>query len=770
MDDIKRRMFLKERSENRFVPDQFYSILGNEAFRDIKHLNDVISIGIYNLAECYLEFRNNRIHVRQKMQNEWQRLITYIPPLYMECAYLQFQKPLLGDTEEEILAYYHTYILPNTRYTAMPYPYIPQLEAFVEERGGLHDLHIHLNGATETDLAWQDFLLAPDKIYKEFSKVYGTPKVKEQLEQESHLLDPLKFRNALSVARRLRHTFFDFVFGINENNYENLKTSTYLPYILDSNPSTPESNDHPFLCLVNGEGHYPFVMSVEALMYVLLLRYMQKKPVNIVTHCFHFYLLILGLTNRLLVQQTHQNGFQQFQKHTLNGLREHSEKDYVNRFFQMHGNEPRNIAFLEGRFSPKTTRKKNTEILNAIKRGWQDLEKYVIEINRQKDAQSGTPILPKLMLIAHFIKTADSNPDPFIRHKALRFDIWQKAKVLALMIADEPHLNNWVVGIDAAASEFDTPPEVFAPVFRMMRRAGIRHFTYHAGEDFFHIVSGLRAVYEAVIFTDMHAGDRIGHATATGISVLQWSDTVGNEFLIQRGEWLDNLIFAHHIIISENMTSLFEKMPDLINKIEELSMFIYGRYYIAKKLEDMWLNRRFCPLLLFAKDRDHARMLSVFDENEWCDIQNIAIDGECLEMLRNYHAKPYRDKYEEPITIRSLEPFNHDDLKIIQLAVLNILHRKEIVIETLPTSNVRISLHRDFSTYHLWNWIRWEEEGHHIPPIVVGSDDTGIFATSIYNEYANIYCHLTNEGGMTHSKAMQVIERLDKNSQSYRFE
>jgi hypothetical protein len=102
--------------------------------------------------------------------------------------------------------------------------------------------------------------------------------------------------------------------------------------------------------------------------------------------------------------------------------------------------------------------------------------------------------------------------------------------------------------------------------------------------------------------------------------------------------------------------------------------------------------------------------------------------------------------------------------------MLKILHQKEIVIETLPTSNVRIGHHHDFSTYHLWKWFAWEAEGHPIPPIVAGTDDTGIFATSIYNEYANIYCHLTNSGMMTHNKAMQIIERLEENSRVYRFE
>lgn len=71
--------------------------------------------------------------------------------------------------------------------------------------------------------------------------------------------------------------------------------------------------------------------------------------------------------------------------------------------------------------------------------------------------------------------------------------------------------------------------------------------------------------------------------------------------------------------------------------------------------------------------------------------------------------------------------------------------------------------------YHLWNWIKWEKDGHSIPPIVVGSDDTGIFATNIYNEYANIYCKLVHIHGMSRSQAMDVIYKLDRNAQIYKF-
>lgn len=78
------------------------------------------------------------------------------------------------------------------------------------------------------------------------------------------------------------------------------------------------------------------------------------------------------------------------------------------------------------------------------------------------------------------------------------------------------------------------------------------------------------------------------------------------------------------------------------------------------------------------------------------------------------------------------------DMAMMQLLVLEETHDKEIVIETLPTSNVMIGHHHSYSSYHLYNWYRWGKIEHKpIPPIVLGSDDAGIFATNIFNEYCN---------------------------------
>ena len=775
--DVKRRLLLLERLENRHIPDHYYRLNQEKSFKGIESLGDLIRIGFYRLADEHLEIKENRIYVKQLMQNKWQELITYIPPLILQIALLHIKKPLIGKTSTEIIEYFNKYILPNAKYTALPHPYIPQIENYIEEKCGLHDLHMHLNGSTEVDIAWQDFLKEPDKVYNDLEKKHKTPLILEQFEQESYLHSPLDYKNLLLCARSIREYLFIMLFPKSiENDLKKMdSTKKILNYLFDStsaipnreNPFSESSVFHPFAELVSESSrNVKYPMAVEGLMYLLVFNYLDENPRESTASIFHFYLLILGLSNRLLVQQTHQFGFEQFQKLTLNDLRENSERSYKNRFFQLHGNEQRNICFLEGRFSPKSTEKENVALIKSINLGWDSLLKVIKE-----EIQLSDDTLPILKMIAHFIKKKDDKKSDDIRHKNLRYEVWSKAKVLALLKENHPYLMKDVIGIDAASSEFDAPPEVFAPSFRYLRRKGIKHFTYHAGEDFFHIISGLRAIYEAVVYNDLDCGDRIGHATAAGISPEIWIRNVGKKLFVRQGEYLDDLLFTYHLIVSKDSV-LKEKLPFLINRIQELSYSIYQKSYSLNTLESAWLLRRFCPALLFSQSKENARILEYYDENEWIDIKREVVDlknDERINLLGKYHAENYRDEYNKIIEIDTEELYSSSELELLQLLLLEILHDKEIVIETLPTSNVRIGHHYDFDTYHLWNWLKWEKEGRPIPPIVVGTDDTGIFATNIYNEYANIYCNLIANKTMSHNEAMNVIEKLDKNGKIYKF-
>lgn len=765
--DVKRRLLLLERQENRYIPDHYYRLNQEQSLKGMEVLGELIRIGLYRLVEEYLEIRDNRIYVKQLKQNAWQELITYIPPLVLQMAFLHGKKSVCDKSIQGIREYFNEYILPNTKYTALPYSYIPQIENYINEKKGLHDLHMHLNGSTEVDTVWQDFLLDPDKVYEEIQEKENDSFVREQLEQEFYLGSPSDFRDLLWCARGIRECLFSMLYP-HSNVFDFNKLDSIekmLAYLLNHAHGSMHNPFTNLICNDCDDVQYP--MAIEGLMYILVFNYMEDNPRESTASIFHFYMLILGLSNRLLVQQNHQFGFEQFQKLTVNELRGHSEKSYRNRFFQLHGNEQRNICFLEGRFSPKSTEVENVGLLDSIHSGWSSLLRGI-----QDELELSGRELPQLKLIAHFIKRKEDNASKEIRHKNLRYDVWSKAEVLMLLKNNHSDLMKDVVGIDAASSEFDAPPEVFAPSFRYLRRKGFKHFTYHAGEDFFHIISGLRAIYEAVEFNELSRGDRIGHATATGICPDVWIRNVGDRLFMRQGDYLDDLLFTLHIIVLKDVDVLKGKIPLLINRIQELSYQIYQKSYSLRILESAWLSRRFCPSLLFAETKDEAQNLKTFDEYEWCEIKKQIPDSshdERVELLRKYHSSTCRNEYNKIIEIKTEELYNSDDIRLFQHLTLALLHEKEIVIETLPTSNVRIGHHFNFDTYHLWNWLRWEKEGKAIPPIVVGTDDTGIFATNIYNEYANIYCNLIAYNKVSHNEAMRIIEKLDRNGRIYKF-
>lgn len=746
LDDVKRHLMLLDREENVRIPDHYYRLNQEQTFKGISSLSEALTKGLGFLAENYLEIREGKIYSRVEKQNEWQLTLPAIPPLILIAAKLEkeYGYSLVPD---ERMNFLHDYICPNVHYTALPSPYIRQLEDLRERRKGLHDLHIHLNGSLETDNTWQDFLSIPDDIYKELVDAFKNNKTRELYKQLcSFLREPLDFRRLMDVAFRLREEIYEQVM---EGKNDCRDFTQCLNTIL-ADGQVIASRRHPMTSLL---GDRIGGMEMECLFYVEVLQRLKLKPSDYIANLFHFYLLILGLSNRLLVQQTQCNGFEEFQKYTLNGMREASEKKYTRRFLQMAGNELKNIRFVEGRFAPKDVYEKSERLLFNIEEGWDKLIDRIKYIKRIEDKeQCGSPYLPdgwkpELRLIAHFIKAADLHPDEFIRYKSLRLSLRKRAEILIEMKLHDNPCAKHVVGIDAAASEFDTPPEVFAPVFHQLRSAGFRYFTYHAGEDFFHVLSGLRAIYEAVVFLDLQRGDRIGHATACGVSVQLWRDNIGERMLVRQGEYLDDLIFVYHLISKSEDGLNLKYLPKLTDRIYKLSYEIYGRYYPVHVLVQAWLQRKEDPL---TKDRENC-----LDEMD--------------ELFFSYHRRSIAERYYRIIEIDTYEILGETELHEVQLAVLRELHDREIVIESLPTSNVIIGHHHSFATYHLYNWWKWSKEGHPVPPIVIGTDDVGIFATNIYNEYCNIYCLLFYGKKMGAVDIVRFIEELDYNSRLYRF-
>jgi len=759
-DDIKRRTLLKERNENWSLPDHHYRLVVNKSFYKLSNIADILTKGVYRLSENLLTLKGLEIKVIPAKQHEWQDLITSMPPLLLQVVFLRKKNAIDWTDIKGVRSYYNNYLLPNFRYTALPSPAIMELDRLCYDTKGFHDLHMHLSGSTETDVAWQDCLMFPDKVYDEFSKKWPEGKVRELMEQESPLFTPLKFRTLLTVARRIRSYFYALV--ENKENIDPESLASLLGRLADEYTPMPGDNfHHPYENLIYGSQEHNNNLALEALMYHRFLDYISDNPENGSAELFHYYLLILGLCNRVLVQQKHQYGFEQFQKITLSGIREYTEFEYANRFHQIRGNKLDHLSFLEGRFSPKSSEGELTDFINSIVRGWKDM----MGSDRALGKKS-----PGLQLVAHFIKKEEGKiRDPAIRHRLLRIDVWRRAVALALLVRKYERYGNLVTGVDAAASEFDAPPEVFAPAFRHLRRKGkMNHFTYHAGEDFHHIISGIRAIFEAVEFTGLQQRDRIGHAVACGLSPSLWLNAVGEKMLITQGEWLDNAIFLWHLSTTVEGAKLSHLREKLEGLIEFYGVRVYEESYPLNFLVQAWLYRKYEPMLLLADSYKIAYNQEVFDEDEWTAITQLRLPAETKELIQRYHDERFRKNYEKIIEVKSKAMLNASEIALCQRAMLLFMKNREIIIETLPTSNVRIGHHKTFKTYHLLEWLKWHDADDNIPPIVIGTDDTGIFATNIYNEYANIYQLLALKKKTVRYR-VDTIKLLESNSLNYRF-
>lgn len=777
-EDIKRRLFLCERFLDTRLPDHYYKRGQELSLKGIGTLPQLLSLGLHQLAVSHLELVGNRVHVKGEQLPHWQELLTFCPPLPIISGLVWREKFRPGSRRPAELAdFMRQFLEPNTRHTCLPSPRFPQMEQLLRD-GGLCDLHMHLNGTAETDFSWQIFLKNPFGFYAGVKQKENEAKVREQLEQEvPGFTTSLLFHRWLITAQLLRRSFVHLLFQgaytpeLNEV-VAAFGTATFLQTRNLPGQFLPPSFAHPlrevFRTTPDAYSNWSDV-TLEGLLYVLVMDQLDRSNDDKLAACFHYYLLILGFINRFLVQQVHQNGFDQFQKITLNDFRNTPEAEYSRRFFQLHGNDGNHLALLEGRFAPKTSVKETIRLLTQIKGGWDKFE----EASRRTRARR-----PKLRLVCHFIKAVDKTkldemPVQAIRHRTLRIENQRKAQALVAARDSYPEMKELVTGADAASNELEAPPEVFAPLYRYLRRKGFRHFTYHAGEDFHHLLGGLRAMYEAVDFLELERGDRIGHGTAAGIDPQLWLNHVGETLVMSRGEWLDDLLFVIHLLeTNPGSSSCYTKLAAMRAEAVKLSQQVYRKHYSLHSHQQAWLMRRYCPFHLL-NDLEDAMHQPLWCPVEWRLGFEERHDKEAMELLTLYHRADCRKRYHEMTELRITTHFDDNDLREVQELLLAYLHKKEIVLEVLPTSNVRISFYRDLKEHHLWRWLGLERKQSgdfgSFPPVVIGTDDAGIFGTNIYNEYNQIYLQLTrNEHA--HGKETAIIRQIIENSKVYGFE
>lgn len=628
-----------------------------------------------------LSLRGSAVYVKAKDFELWQRRLTLATPLPI-ISFFAFSA--LKD-EGQAKTYFCEWFRNKS---CLPGPYLPELEGLVEQ--GLTEHHLHIMGTTESDSVWQHALIRPRRMMADLKKASRNANARQQLQQINSALQFGDLYRLLRLASGLRWNLVALIQGKSRLSQTQLQgMCKYWPAEFSSeHPATAYSGSRN--SLVN-----------EALLLYASYQHLARTACELTARCLHVYLLLQSLFHRLLSQQLLDKGFQQFEKVTQNELREDAEQRFSQRFQQLQGMYNHPLGLLEARFAPKDTTEKLRMLLQSIKGSY------------EKSALHGkTP----LTLTAHFIKQKDK-PGELVpcRHYLLRKRLAKQKQVLCSYLEQVPALKKKVVGIDAAGNELDAGADVFAPLYRELRTKGFKHFTYHAGEDFKHLLSGLRQIYEAVEFLDLKPGDRVGHATAAGIEPALWLQRSASQVQVEKCEWLDTLLFTHQQLLLLEDAKATSYAYTLEQEIVGLAECVFNTGGLSlQALSTAWLNRWRDPLRL---DEIHE------------------LSGQAKALLVAWHQPHIYERSRALLSIYS-DTLPADLYRKLQNQMLKQLNDKQVAIEALPTSNVRISYYKRYSEHHLHRWLDPEEPVR--PFVVLGSDDPGIFSTNIYNEYAHV--------------------------------
>ncbi len=807
MEEVRRRIFVAERRSDTRRPDHFYKNYLSDRLSGVGQVHDLSEAVLSALSLRFVERSGGRVHVRGTAFEDWRELLPMISPLAVVVHFLveEARGPALGSDPRP-------YLEQEIGDSALIFPRQPEIQHIVEN-DGLNELHMHLNGSTELDIIWSDAVRSPEIYLRELEAAVSksSDQTGEFYDQLELGLTPYDLYRRLRSARRVRHLAASIIGEITQTGSTLVDpTSIIAAMNIDCRDSACPAvvglplSYRPIARLFPGNNYSPIVD--EAAFLYLWLQAMRQpgSPRYQLGLALYFNLLSLTQIARISVQQIDEVGFDQFQKYTLVGVREHLERAYEARFRQLNGASPHlTLKHLEGRLAPKKDIGTFLDLIGGVVDGYLRFRGCPLRAATKglrgeapgcmtgqcaidcPGPASGRPDA-ELALVVHFIKVRSLRTGtrvPQACDMELRVNLRHQAQIVRQAVERHRIVRQLLRGIDAASNELHAPPEAFAPAFRYLRRHGVESATYHVGEDFIHLVSGIRACAEAKRFLPLGPGDRMGHATALGISPALWLQRTGPRLMIQVGEHLDNLVYAHARLAARPETAIIAKGLEL--QIALYSTQVYGREQSPAILNAAWELRGIDVLEVLELEREDVYSLNSYGITAAAEAKAIRLSAPArrdelslvaaasknhplaYELFRERHR--ISDRLERLVEVEA-RWLPESAFTALQADVLRDLANVGVAIETLPTSNVRISAYDRLDEHHLFRWLGLADEGFSVvPAICVGSDDTGIFATSLRNEYAAIFDVLRRGLSLGADDALAIVEKLNRNGSAYRF-
>ncbi len=393
---------------------------------------------------------------------------------------------------------------------------------------------------------------------------------------------------------------------------------------------------------------------------------------------------------------------------------------------------------------------------------------------------------PRVGLVFHLLKKEQfidfangelkSYSDDEVPYKKLYKKYESEIRILNDLRNQNNVYNKYLLGIDVASLENAVPTWVYTHIFEKARDSKNEKlslhsdknqslcFTFHAGEDFRHVFSGLRRIYEVIEYLKFHAGDRIGHGVVLGVDIKNWH-LHNRTIIIPRIEALENYIWLYDLLSNNYKTNdTFMGNLDFVeNRIYKLSKEIYGIEYplSVNLLVDAY--KEIFRRNIFVEDNfDKSLFESYFKENK--KDNNFIWDIE--KLIASRRISYFLNKMYEPIHMQ----VDDNEIRLAEVAreiVKDRINEKGIIIEINPSSNVVIG---DLDTIKENQVYSINNNGYEFDNMIVciNSDDPAIFNTNAANELGYIYFGML-ERKANRQVALEWVDKLRENGMKSSF-
>ncbi|EYF08277.1 hypothetical protein [Chondromyces apiculatus] len=371
---------------------------------------------------------------------------------------------------------------------------------------------------------------------------------------------------------------------------------------------------------------------------------------------------------------------------------------------------------------------------------------------------------PRPAWVLSFVRARDPGPDDpegaraSAQWRRARAGAGAECRLLARYLAMRPSLLREARALSLMDWERNGPVWLFEAPFRRLieasreiaaghPRLNLRplHTAFHLGEDFIHLLSGLREIYEPFAWRLSRGGDRIGHALALGVSPSAWSE---------RNPWIRMRPWDRILDIGF-VYWFFDKFGLRLDAGEVERMRLDAR----RVIENLFGTQEPDPL-------ETARNIwCALPQARWEDAKNGSEHEARVNRARSFVA---RILDERAVGRRALSSSLSIQTKL-ELPMLEAVHdfvhdriaKARVAIEVNPSSNLLVGGFRSI----------FEQPVFHTDklPIILNADDPLTFGTTLADDYAYAWAGMVLGSGQSPDQATRRLEEAARCSLRYTF-